>query len=252
MTRPDQNDEPPETRPTGSGERPSAGKPPTPPEPPAPPDDEAERTDIGVAVLLAVAAVIVAIVGGRAALVGDNGSDTWQAAIRQDVKRSAGIVEDARFLYSEEVPQALQVEEAEIRGRELRRVSREESGTVRGILEAQSKAQKEVAEPIDNANDLAGNPRYDLAEDGVVRRLADARAKNPDLTRLDPDTTEGRGSSLTLQSTWLISATVIVAIAFLLGALAEGFGSWRRRLLPVGFAFAGVGLLAAVVVEVVF
>ncbi|MBA2430145.1 MAG: hypothetical protein H0V55_10540 [Thermoleophilaceae bacterium] len=45
---------------------------------------------------------------------------------------------------------------------------------------------------------------------------------------------------------------MIVAIAFLLGALAEGFESWRRRLLPVGFAFAGVGLVAAVVVEVVF
>ena len=69
---------------------------------------------------------------------------------------------------------------------------------------------------------------------------------------VDPDSTEDRGSSLTLQSTWLIAATVIVAIAFLLGALAEGFESWRRRLLPVGFAFAGVGLVAAVVVEVVF
>ena len=146
-----------------------------------------------MAVLLAVAAVIVAIVGGRAALVGDSGSDTWQAAIREDVKRSAGIVEDARFLYSEEVPLALQVEQRTARSRELRRAARSESGDVQDILEGRAQAQKEVIEPIDSSNELASNPRYPLAEDGVARRLADARAKNPDLVRLDPDATESRG-----------------------------------------------------------
>lgn len=247
MASPDENDER-----SGSG-------PPEPPPPneelsasesPEPPPPREEQADIAVAVLLAVAAVIVAIVGGRAAFVGDSGSDTWQAAIREDVKRSAGIVEDARFLYSEEVPVALQIEEARIRKRELRAAAGGTSGTVRGVLEAKAEAQTQIAAPIDEVNDLAGNPRYKLAEDGVVRRLADRRAKNPDLMRLDPDATESRGSEENLKSTWLIAATVLVAIAFLLGALAEGFESWRRRLVPVGYAVAAVGLMAAVVVEV--
>jgi hypothetical protein len=221
--------------------------------PPAPgPVARASRADTTVAVLLAVAAVIVAAIGARAALVGDRGSDTWHTAIREDVKRAAAIVEDVRFLYQEEVRAALEVREAEVRGRELRRAARRRSGTVRELLEIEAQAQKQVAAPLRKTTAIATDPRYRPEEGGVLRRLADQRARHPDLVALDPDRTERRGSSLSLESAWLVAATLPAAIAFLLGALAEGFAHWRRALVPAGFAFAAVSLLSALVVEVSF
>lgn len=40
-----------------------------------------------VAVLLATAAVVAAVIGARAALLGDEGTDTWHTAVREDARR---------------------------------------------------------------------------------------------------------------------------------------------------------------------
>jgi hypothetical protein len=247
VTTPEQNDaRPPEGPPPP--ESPETRPQPAPREPSSTPREDG--ADTSVAVLLAIAAVIVAVVGGRAALIGDQGSDTWHQSVREDVKQAAGVVEDVRYLYQEEVPLALQVEQARIRERGFERSAKGESGTVREVLEARSKAQRQVAKPVRKSSVITSDPRYSPDERGVLRRLADARAKYPALVRLDPAATERRGSALSLESSLLTATTILAALAFLLGALAEGFDSWRRRLVPAGYTLAAMALVSAVVVEV--
>lgn len=211
-----------------------------------------QKTETRVAILLAVAAVIAAVIGARAALVGDSGSDTWHQAVRADVRHGAGLVEDLRFVYGEEAPLALQVAEATTRSRELARVARATRGEVRRLLDAEASAEEQVAETVRGASEIAKNRRY-ARDDGsydVLARLADQRAKNPDLIEFDAGAIEKRGSDKTRKSSLLVAATIPVAIAFLLGALAEGFERRRRVFVPMGYAFAATGLVLALVIEV--
>src|SRR3712207_6794467 len=145
-----------------------------------------------VAVLLACAAVVAAIIGARAALIGDDGSDTWHTSVREDVKAGAGLVEDVRFVYTEEAQLAFQVAEGEVRAEEARREAQGESGLVKELLEAHAGAQQGVVDTVKSSSSLAKNPKYALPEGGydVPQRLVDTRGKNPDLVEIDADATE--------------------------------------------------------------
>ena len=215
------------------------------------PNGRAARGDTIVAILLAVAAVITAAIGARSALLSDQGSDTWHKAVRDDVKRGAGLVEDVRFVYAEEVIVALQVIEAQIRERELRAAAARSDGDVAGLLRAEAGAQKTLRETFQKPSEFA-RPRYALEGGGydVFRRLADRRARNPALARIDPDATEQQGSDRRREGSLLLACALPAALAFLLGALAEGFGRRRRWLVRAGFACVAVALVAALIVEI--
>jgi hypothetical protein len=210
------------------------------------------ETPTVVAVLLACAAVVAAIIGARAAIVGDDGSDTWHGAVREDVKRGAGLVEDVRFVYSEETPLAFQVSEGEIRADEARREAEDATGLAKVLLETHAGAQEGVADTVINSSKLAKDPEYRLDNGGynVLDRLVDVRNENPDLVALDPDATEEEGADRSYESALLVASTLPAGLAFLCGALAHGFPSRRRWLVPLGFALTGLSLLLAVIVEV--
>jgi hypothetical protein len=217
------------------------------------PTEAEEDTDTALAVLLALAAVLAALIGARAAYLGDVGSDTWHEALREDIKHGAGLVEDVRFLYQEEAPLALQVAEARIRAREAAlEAARAPASAVRDALLTEAGAQHRVANALGASSKLASNPRY-REGDGfdLARRLADVRAENPDLVALDPDQTQEEGNDLAQESSLLVAAAIPVGLAFLCGALSKGFPLWRRWLIPVGYGLAAAGLIAAILVEVV-
>jgi hypothetical protein len=211
-----------------------------------------EETPTLVAVLLACAAVVAAIIGARAALVGDDGSDTWHSAVREDVKAGAALVEDVRFVYTEDAPLAFQVSEGNIRAEEAHREARGTSGLTREILVAHAGAFEGVVRTIEQASKLAKDPDYELEDGGydVLRRLEDVRNENPDLVEIDADATEQEGSDLNYESALLVASTLPAGLAFLCGALAHGFPSRRRWLVPLGFALTGISLVLAVIVEV--
>ena len=50
----------------------------------------------GVAVLLAIAAVVAAIIGASASMISGSASDSWQSALRTEVKRSAAAMNDVQ------------------------------------------------------------------------------------------------------------------------------------------------------------
>jgi hypothetical protein len=218
--------------------------------PPPQPTDEPEGGTL-VAVLLAAAAVLAAVIAGRASIVADRGSDTWHAALRQHVKQAAGIVETSRFVYGEEAASALAVVDARTYADELREEAREYGGAVREAILIEAFAKDQLARTIARNQPLASDPRYSGAGGvpDVVQRLADERATTPDLVALDPDATEEEGARLNRKASFLVLAAVPVAVAFLFGALVHGFPRARRGLLAAGFAFVAIGLVTAVVVE---
>jgi hypothetical protein len=214
--------------------------------------EAAGQTPTIVAVLLAAAAVVAAVIGARAATVGDEGSDTYHTAIREDVKAGAGLVEDVRFVYQEEAALAFQVAESISRSAESRAQAQESPGLAQSLLETDAGAQEGVVETLRESSDLAFDPRYELPNGAydVLQRLADNRAENPELVAIDADSTEERATDLNYESALLIATTVPAALAFLCGALANGFPGARRWLVPVGFGLTGLSLVLAVIVEV--
>lgn len=218
-----------------------------------PPSPGPGETPTIVAVLLATAAVVAAVIGARAAVIGDDGSDTWHGSVREDVKRGAALVEDVRFVYSEEAPLAFQVAEGRLRAEEALRAAKNADGLERELLETHAGAQSDVADTVAPSSDLATKPEYEQGEGGydVLERLVDRRAENPDLVAIDPDATEARGTELNLESALLVASTLPAGLAFLCGALAHGFPSRRRWLVPLGFALTASSLLLALIFEAV-
>jgi hypothetical protein len=223
-----------------------------PPDPKPRTEPASRETPTIVAVLLACAAVVAAIIGARAALVGDDGSDTWHTSVREDVKAGAGLVEDVRFVYTEDAPLAFQVAEGNVRAEEAHREARGTSGLTREMLEAHAGAFEGVVRTIEQASKLAKDPDYQLESGGydVLQRLVDVRGEHPDLVEIDADATEEEGSDKTFESALLVASTLPAGLAFLCGALAHGFPSRRRWLVPLGFALTAVSLVLAIVVEV--
>jgi hypothetical protein len=205
-----------------------------------------------VAVLLACAAVVAAIIGARAAMVGDDGSDTWHSSIREDVKRDAALVEDVRFVYTEDAPLAFQVSEGNVRAEEAHREAEGTSGLTQEMLEAHAGAFEGVVRTVEPASKLAKDPDYELDNGGynVLKRLVDVRNENPDLVELDPDATEAEASELSYESALLVASTLPAGLAFLCGALAHGFPSRRKWLVRIGFGLTALSLILAIIFEV--
>jgi hypothetical protein len=231
---------------------------PTPDQPGSAPESrsvptEEPETGTAVAVLLAAAAVIAAVIAGRASIVADRGSDTWHSALRQHVKQAAAIVETSRFLYGEEATTALDVVDARTFAEELREEARRFTGSVREAILIEAYAQDQLAATLARDQPLASDPRYrgPGGVPDVVQRLADERADFPAIVELDPDATEQEGADLNRRASFLVMASIPVALAFLFGALVHGFPRARRELVSAGFAFVAIGVVMAIAVEVV-
>jgi hypothetical protein len=230
------DDAPPPTEPTGHAELPA---------------EERGPSDVWVSVLLTAAAVVAAALGGRAALLSDRGSDTYSASIRQHAKQAAATVEDIRYLFADEAGFALRATIAEVRAEELRRAAQRLTGRDREQLLAEASAQEQVAEVTRSASEAAAQ-EYRLEGGGfdLMARLADLRARQPDLVALDPDEPEEQASGYTKHAALAIAATIPTSLAFMFGALSQGFPRRRRPLLVAGFVALGVGLASGIALEV--
>src|SRR4029453_2387795 len=62
--------------------------------------------------------ILVAVALAIAALTASGATDRWQSSVREEVKRSAGIVEDVRAVYGAEAPMGLVVALADARARQ--------------------------------------------------------------------------------------------------------------------------------------
>jgi hypothetical protein len=210
--------------------------------------DESHR---GVAVLLGLAAILAAIVGVRATALSSDASDTWQSALRTEIQRSAGALEDLRYLYQSEVPPVVTILGTRIQEGELRAAASAETGAVADALTREADVKANVLAAIASAYELATHPAYALPGGGVNLglRLSDLRNETPDLVALDPDALQAAGDALGTKAAATTLPLLPIGVAALFAALAQPFAGRRRVLLVAGSAMLTFGAVAAVAVE---
>lgn len=206
----------------------------------------------GVAILLAAAAIVAAVVGARSTGIASDATDTWQSALRMDIKRSAAALEDIRYLYQSEVPQAVLVMSTRLQEAELRSAAAATTGSSVLALTLEADAQAGLLTAVGGTNDLTGKSRYALDGGGVnlALRLADIRGENPDLVALDPDTIQATGDALAAKASSMTIALLPLGFAALFGAVAQPFNRRRRLLLALGTTALAIGIVIAGYVEV--
>jgi hypothetical protein len=216
---------------------------------PAQPKEAGEG--LAVAILLALAATVAAVLGARAAVVSSAASETWQTAVREEVKRSAALVEDVRYVYAVEAAVALRAAAAAVEADELRQSADSLGDAEKTAAESEAFIRQTSADALAGAFDLTKDSRYHVGDGyDVAARLADIRNEHPDLVALDPDATMDKGSEDSRHGWSLVAATIPAAIAFLCGSLAQGFPRYRSPLLVAGFTFLVLAVAAGVLVEV--
>jgi hypothetical protein len=218
-------------------------------EPPAQPEETEES--LVVAILLALAATVAAVLGARAAVVTSAASGAWQTAVREEVKRSAALVEDVRYVYAVEAAVALRAAAAAVEADELQQSSDALSEAEKAAAESEAFVRQASAEALAGAFALTEDPKYRAGDAyDVAARLADIRNEHAELVALDPDATMDEGSADSRHGWRLVAATIPASVAFLCGSLAQGFPRNRSPLMVVGFAFLALAAATAVLVEV--
>lgn len=207
----------------------------------------------GVAMLLAGAALVAAVIGGRVAFRSFTATSLWQQSVREETKRAAAYVETLRYVYSSEQPLAFTLTEARFRGEELAKLAPTLSGTNRAAVELEqvlqeylSSGQLAEASPLFNDERFRSERGFDIA-----RRVADQLNENPDLLAIDPERTRAAGNRASTHAIRLMATTVVVAVAFMFGTLAQGFVRRRQAFLTIGTVLLVLGAASAAVVEVV-
>jgi hypothetical protein len=223
------------------------------PAPPPPPASEEPAYRAGVAILLAAAALAAAVIGGRVAFRSFTATSLWQQSVREETKRAAAYVENLRFVYTSEEPLAFALTEAKFRAEELAKVAAGLSGLNQSAVELEQALQEYLSTgQLAEASPLFNDERYRTPEGfDIGRRLADVSKENPDLLAIDPEKTRAAGDRASTHAIRLLGTTIIVALAFMFGTLAQGFPSRRQAFLTIGTAILAVGVVSATVVEVV-
>ncbi|MGD0862498.1 MAG: hypothetical protein ABSA21_07010 [Candidatus Limnocylindrales bacterium] len=211
-----------------------------------------ERGSGGVAILLAIAAVVAAIIGARASMVSNDANDSWQSALRTEVKRSAAAMADVQTLYESELPVAIEALQAKVLAEEMSSAQAGQSPAAQQALAVEASVQSQLVTALSAGLELAQNSSYALPSGGydLGKRLADIRARNPDLVALNPDGIEAAGDRLAQKAVLLTYALVPTSLCALLGVLAQPLRRDRGWLLSSGFAALLVGVVMAVGTEV--
>lgn len=207
-----------------------------------------------IAVTLAAAAVLAAALGARSALLYDRSDAKLGSAVRTAIKRGVATVEDVRFVYSDEAPNAFRYARAQVSADALQQAAAKEKGVARESILFEADAQARIAKALLPASDIAKTSRYRTSGGAydVGRRLGDVRNKAPDLVALDPGPLERKGESLAWHGNLDAATTLAAAVAFFLAALAQAFGG-RLRLPLLGGAWGLIlaGIAAAATFEFV-
>lgn len=214
-------------------------------------EDDDGKDHRGVAILLGAAAIAAAIVAALAVGLASDASDAWNSAVRLEVKRSAGALQDVRYLYQSEFPMALSVMGARAQAAAYGAAASANPEQA-SALRIAGNAQTTVADTIAPSVALTKGDTYALPGGGVDlgRRLADLRNEYPDLLALDPDAMEAQGDAAAAKAHRLLLALLPLGACALLGTLAQAFRRARTPLLAVGSVLLGAGVIVALVAQV--
>lgn len=204
----------------------------------------------GVAILLTLAAVVAASIGFLAAMTSSSANDSWQSALRTEVKRSTAAMEDVRYVYGAQLPVAVRIIQARTVQAEMLAAAQGQSGPARAALLLEANVQGQVATALSQTPGLATNTAYAIPSGGLDlgQALAATRSENPQLLSLDPDGLEAAGDRLAHKAVLLALALIPTSAAAFLGVLAQPFKRRRTLLLRLGgVALAGGAALGLAV-----
>src|SRR5829696_5095067 len=183
-----------------------------------------ERLQAGVAILIAV-------VVGAGALLASAANGDRQAAVREEIKRSAATIEDVRLVYGDEAPLAFRIAVARLRAEELRRAA-EQAGPDGSAAAVEAVVQEQLAFGLATGEQgtgrLADGDHYRTDDGGfdVGGRLADVRADYPDLVALNPDGSQADADRLGRAAWQLTAGVAVLVLAYLVVAMSW---HWHRR-----------------------
>lgn len=211
-----------------------------------------DRGNGWVAVLLAVAAVAAAVIGAGASLISSDANDAWQSALRTEVKRSAGAMNDVQTLYQSDMPTAIMILQAKILGEKLQAAQAGQTPAIVHALQVEAGVQSQLVTALSSSSQLANDSKYALPSGGydLGKRLADIRSTSPDMVALDPDALQASGDKLAQKATLLTLALIPTGLCALLGVLAQPLRRYRPVLLGSGVVALAVGVVMAIGVEV--
>jgi hypothetical protein len=203
-----------------------------------------------IATMLAIAAILAAIITTRASMLSGQASDGWQTALRNEVKRSAAVSEDVRYVYQHVVPLEMTIETARVREEAMRKeLASHPEAAARLNLEIE--ALEQVQENLRGASLMSDYTDVALPSGGfhLGNVLAQTRNMNPDLVAIDPDVNSAAGDAAAVKARRVALAVVPISVGVLFGALAEPVVRRRRWMLWIGAAFVATGAVAWIGVE---
>jgi hypothetical protein len=205
-------------------------------------------------VLLAVATIVGVAIGFRASNLSGAAGGDGTTAVRDDIRRGGAIIDAARKVYAEDAPLAFQMAEVELRADQDRSTAADATDPLtRQLLRFDAHAQAGLAAALRDTSSWITDPRTapDLDGADLVDRFEEIRASNPEATQIDVASSQESAEDDRRKSTLLIGALIPVALAVLFGSLAEFDERRRARLVTAGWAAIAVGLVLAVLIEVV-
>jgi hypothetical protein len=209
-----------------------------------------ERPRPGVALLLAAAAVIAALLGARASFAASGASGAWQRSVRLEIRRAALTSGLGEQLYIGVGPHAVQAAQGRILASRLTAAAAAATGLSRSALRVEAGAVRSAASVIagtlpDKGTRFRSGSGYYLS--GFLLEDQRENARN---IGVSPGASERRGDRSAARGVADVAATVPVSLAFLFGALAQGFERRRRLFLIVGWVALAAGIAVGVVIWV--
>jgi hypothetical protein len=175
----------------------------------------------GSNLLQTVVTILVAASLAAAALVASSATDSWQTSLRQDIAKSAGVIEDARYVYGVEAPLGLDLALADARAREG---DDDDALTNREPVFQMRRAHR-------GRDHLIADDRYLLLNGGydVPRRLADLRLEHPELVRVDPGRALEQGDDRRDLSRIIASLAIPLVLLYLMTEVILRARAHRRE-----------------------
>jgi hypothetical protein len=165
--------------------------------------------------------ILVAVAYGIATYVGATADDEWQRALTAEIKHSAAMVEDVRYVYGDEAPDALELAFLEARAGEL---PDGDAATAMQLAFHRRQAMRPTGTH-------AADPAYRLTEGGydIPRRLAAVREQHPELRDVDPARFMAAGDADRRRAERIAVIGILLVAAYLLVELALWSGRRRQR-----------------------
>ena len=217
---------------------------------PAPTTDTGSRA---VARLLAVAAVLAALIGARASLLGSDATSAWADTVVMEQKRSALLLGDVRSIWGGKANEALIIETERVLAQSMRDAIPSAAPDVAVRLDSEARIHDGVTDLMTGgsfSSELTTDPRYRLASGGfdLSGLLADTRAADQETVAIDPDARLAEGDAAFDRQVRLMALGILIGAAFLAGALAQAFRSRRRALLVLGWGALAAAAIPALIV----